>query len=259
MKLPCDIVQDLLPLYEDSLCSRATHEAVEEHLKECRNCGKQHTAVQEFHEPEVVAKPEQEKKATAKSFKKIRNRWIASIIVILLLIPAGYLGWGQYQETGPCFTNLNDLYIADRFMNALTDGDYKRAFGYLNIEGQCESWAKDTFIPEIMENMEEDAWAIFSDFSTQVEEQTGGMKEYKFLSITPITEGQYRVYYNVVVDGETHRMEVDVSNGGIEAFHSGRSYLDDPWGKLEAWHYYLWEQYLEVSENWSWEEYYANN
>ena len=33
MKLPCDIVQDLLPLYEDDLCSQATREAVEEHLR----------------------------------------------------------------------------------------------------------------------------------------------------------------------------------------------------------------------------------
>ena len=106
MKLPCDIVQDLLPLYEDNLCSQATREAIEEHLRECETCGKQHTAVQELTEPEVVVEPKQEKKATAKSFKKIRNRWIASIVIILLLIPMGYLGWGQYQGSGPSFTNL---------------------------------------------------------------------------------------------------------------------------------------------------------
>ena len=34
MKLSCDIVQDLLPLYEDDLCSQATREAVEEHFRE---------------------------------------------------------------------------------------------------------------------------------------------------------------------------------------------------------------------------------
>lgn len=258
MKLPCEIVQDLLPLYEDDLCSQATREAVEQHLKECTTCGQQHTAVQVFHEPEVVVEPEQEKKATAKSFKKIRNRWIASILAILLLIPLGYLGWGQYQGTGLGFTNLNDLFIANRFMDALTAGDYQRAFGYLNIEGQRDAWAQDTFIPEIMENMEEDAWSIFSSLSTQFQEQMGGIQESKFLGISYITEGQYRVFYTIVVDGEVRNMEVDVSNGGVERFNSGGSYLYDPLGKLESWHYYLWKEYLEISENWSWEAYHAN-
>ena len=59
MKLSCDIVQDLLPLYEDDLCSQATREAVEEHLRECETCGKQHTAVQELTEPANVKKKPQ--------------------------------------------------------------------------------------------------------------------------------------------------------------------------------------------------------
>lgn len=38
MKLSCEIIQDLLPLYEEKLCSEASREAVEEHLKECSIC-----------------------------------------------------------------------------------------------------------------------------------------------------------------------------------------------------------------------------
>lgn len=34
----CKIVQDLLPLYADNLCSPETKEFVEEHLKECEDC-----------------------------------------------------------------------------------------------------------------------------------------------------------------------------------------------------------------------------
>ena len=34
----CSIIRDLLPLYEEQLCSKETAELVEEHLKECIEC-----------------------------------------------------------------------------------------------------------------------------------------------------------------------------------------------------------------------------
>ncbi len=36
----CEIVRDLLPLYEDGLCSEESRKAVEEHLKTCEACRK---------------------------------------------------------------------------------------------------------------------------------------------------------------------------------------------------------------------------
>ena len=36
----CEIVRDLLPLYEDGLCSEESRGAVEEHLKTCEACRK---------------------------------------------------------------------------------------------------------------------------------------------------------------------------------------------------------------------------
>ena len=38
MKLSCDVINDLLPLYHDEVCSEATKKIVEEHLKECETC-----------------------------------------------------------------------------------------------------------------------------------------------------------------------------------------------------------------------------
>ncbi|MBQ6886601.1 MAG: zf-HC2 domain-containing protein [Lachnospiraceae bacterium] len=37
-KYNCDIIQDLLPLYQDSICSDASKSMVEEHLEECPSC-----------------------------------------------------------------------------------------------------------------------------------------------------------------------------------------------------------------------------
>lgn len=47
MKLDCEIIKDLLPLYIDNVCSEASKTAVEEHLKECESCGKELEAMKD--------------------------------------------------------------------------------------------------------------------------------------------------------------------------------------------------------------------
>lgn len=38
MENKCEIIRDLLPLYRDNVCSEASGELVEEHLKTCEGC-----------------------------------------------------------------------------------------------------------------------------------------------------------------------------------------------------------------------------
>ena len=38
MKISCDVVTDLLPLYHDGVCSQSTKKLVTEHLEECESC-----------------------------------------------------------------------------------------------------------------------------------------------------------------------------------------------------------------------------
>ena len=38
MKVTCKVIQDLLPLYVDGVCSPDTAALVEEHLKDCASC-----------------------------------------------------------------------------------------------------------------------------------------------------------------------------------------------------------------------------
>ena len=38
MKLPCKVIEDLLPLYQDGVCSGESRKLVEEHLLECADC-----------------------------------------------------------------------------------------------------------------------------------------------------------------------------------------------------------------------------
>ena len=40
MKITCNIIEDLLPLYIDDMVSEDSRQLVEEHLKECASCRK---------------------------------------------------------------------------------------------------------------------------------------------------------------------------------------------------------------------------
>lgn len=38
MRMPCDLIQDLLPLYHDQVCSQTSRKVVEDHLQDCPAC-----------------------------------------------------------------------------------------------------------------------------------------------------------------------------------------------------------------------------
>lgn len=250
MKLPCDIVQDLLPLYQDDLCSQATREAVEEHLRECETCGKQHAAVQELTEPEVEVKPKQEKKAAAKSFKKIRNRWIASIIIILLLIPVLYLGVGQVRGVGPSFSNLRQIYLGNRFMQCMEAGDYEEAFEYLNVEDTKQRWLEEGYIPtERLENLEEDTRSRFLELAEELE-QAGGIQNVQYVGVIgPVEQfvgsDEYSIWFTAEYKGMERQIILWMTKDGVESGHAELR-LTDPLEAMMSWNYTMYNQYTGV-------------
>ncbi len=78
MMLPCDMIEDLLPLYADDCCSAASRRAVEEHLADCPKCREGLKAMQ-TQLPVVEAG---EKKPT-----RVRQ-WKASLLQSALLFAA---------------------------------------------------------------------------------------------------------------------------------------------------------------------------
>ena len=40
MKIPCDLIVDLLPLYMNNLCSEGSKAIIAEHLETCEKCNK---------------------------------------------------------------------------------------------------------------------------------------------------------------------------------------------------------------------------
>ena len=72
MKTDCRVIEDLIPLYLDGVCSVQTKELVEEHLGGCENCRK---LIEQVHPVNMIAPAGEDAvtdRTVKKAFKKIR-------------------------------------------------------------------------------------------------------------------------------------------------------------------------------------------
>lgn len=81
MNYPCKLIQDLLPLYHDGVCSAESREIIAEHLSDCAECSK---ALKEIRGAELVDVPADFVRETKKadSMKKIKRRLLRKQILI---------------------------------------------------------------------------------------------------------------------------------------------------------------------------------
>lgn len=90
MNIPCEIVQDLLPIYKDDVCSVQSRKAVDEHLQKCEDC-KSYLAYMndDFIENDFLEIAEKAKYATFKEIKKKLFRKNVMVTVISILFTVG--------------------------------------------------------------------------------------------------------------------------------------------------------------------------
>ena len=173
--------------------------------------------------------------------RKIKRRWIASILVVILLVPICFLTWGQYHGRGISFTNINEILIANSFLKDLKKGDYETAFSHMNIEPLKKEWLDEWFDEEKLKNFDDDAERVFCE-SASLLIDAGGIQDFEFLAVDRQPDS-YTVYYTVVVDGKEHALSMDITNDGIKSFFGAGSFINDPVAHFGAWSEYLWEEY----------------
>lgn len=139
MKISCEVMQDLLPLYADEVCTVATSELVNEHIAECEACKASLEHMKKIIPSDTqgieenLDLDENLKKGIKKAKKKTRlTACITTIMVIVLLV----LGVNEYFGWGVGFTNMDNIFYAYQFMNCIKNGDYEKA-----AEMQEESYA----------------------------------------------------------------------------------------------------------------------
>jgi hypothetical protein len=102
MKLPCSVIQDLLPLYHDNICGAESRALVDEHLKECEACKTLLSEIDKELEAPRSAKEE------AKPLKAIQSAWKKSnkkafikgtliAVILCAVLIGGYIGLTQWK------------------------------------------------------------------------------------------------------------------------------------------------------------------
>lgn len=261
----CDIIQDLLPLYIDSCCHPGSRELVEEHLKTCPACQKVYGEMTgdipapEAPQPEPAPDPtpeEKKEKSFRKGMKKIRRRWITSLIVMVILVPFVLLGINQARGFGLCYTNLHEFYLANAFLGRMKAGDYEGAAEYINREEVRERYLFSWFTEEEMANFDQDVTDTFVA-AAQGYTELGGLSDYRYhwggyaaaYQCSESFDGVpiYQFSFTLTIGGVEYRAVLDAGKDGVEACWI----YDNPMGgpqqlnAINTWEHTLWEEYVE--------------
>jgi hypothetical protein len=123
MKTSCGIIRDLLPIYNDNVCSKESRELVEEHIKDCQECKSE----LEKYNIEIKGVNYMNQKANieeAKPINTIAKKWKRDKKVSFLL------GTGIVSILGCVFSilayHLSPNYIAE-------DGMLVESFGFIPL------------------------------------------------------------------------------------------------------------------------------
>lgn len=254
MRTSCKIIEDLLPIYHDGICSDESGALVEEHLKECPDCGRILASLRGEIELEK-ADPADDLKPLADIQQRItrekkrcgrRNAVIAAVLVIIL-IPLFCLGWNQFRQSGICFTNIYEYRIGNEFMKLLADGSYEEAYEYIDIDKIREQWRRTWFDEEKLVDLKSDGKAMFCAYGQKLEE-AGGIDDYEYVGISKCMIDEqggvwYRLVFNIQIGNRTETFHVDASQGGVYTFGGGGNFIDDPLTQFSMWSEYLWQDY----------------
>ncbi|MBR2482043.1 MAG: zf-HC2 domain-containing protein [Oscillospiraceae bacterium] len=103
MNISCHVIEDLLPLYHDGVCSEESRALVEEHLSRCEACAALHRKMSG--EEETVAVDDTAAlQSIQKEWKKSRGKalWRGVIAATLVLSVIAYaLSWVDTFKTVP--------------------------------------------------------------------------------------------------------------------------------------------------------------
>lgn len=145
IELDCEIIQDLLPLYEENYCSEQSKILVEEHLKECKVCQEK---LENFRKEisTTMIQEDIDEKIIKKGMRKIKRIKIIGISVLLVCLSFLFIiiPVRNYQRgRGITYANLKELYMTRKFMEAIKSKNYDKAYKYLNIRYEYDRYIEE--------------------------------------------------------------------------------------------------------------------
>lgn len=113
MKIQCEIIRDILPLYAEDMVSQPTRDMVDEHLEECKECTNELSSLRKQDAP-----AESGMKALKRVKNTIRRRSLLAVMAAIFLIATLLLG-GALMLDAPIYLSADQ---AIESVEALEDG-----------------------------------------------------------------------------------------------------------------------------------------
>lgn len=130
MKITCDVIEDLLPLYVDDVASGDSRALIEEHLNECESCRKTLENMREGYELESVEKEspgQDDKMVILRLKKKIWKRILTAVAITAALAALVYI-WNYFYYDYSVYVDYEDsgVYVENGFLYEPIDlnGEY---------------------------------------------------------------------------------------------------------------------------------------
>jgi len=242
MKLPCKVIEDMLPMYYDKVCSEESAALIEEHLKDCPHCSHILSELRaDIDIPEKNVDDIKPLKKLQKRYLKMRMRWLMAIAAILLLFPVA-LFFGNRQSERPVeFTKKEAIAYTNAFMDCLVEKDYAKAYTYWNIEEEKRDLLSGgLFTDEDLANFDADGLKKFCEGGEWLE-SWGGITDVQFVKISDASYNnrhgteEYLVSYTFRFNGKEEGFGIGLTKDGIDHISSGDGLIRHPLSHLTLW------------------------
>ena len=255
MKLSCKVIEDMLPMYYDSICSEESTTLIEEHLKDCPHCN--HILLKlrsDMAIPKKAMDDIKPLKKIQKSYKKMRIHWLVAIFAIMLLIPIAFLVGNEHgtkNEHPVEFSKEEAIAYANSFMTNLVEKNYAKAYACWDIEEEKRDLLSgNLFVEEDLEDFEADGLKKFCDGGEKLE-SWGGITDFQFIEISDASYSNrygtehYLLSYIISFDEKEERFYVNLSKNGIDSISSGDSLIRHPLSHLTLWVQWVVDDYKD--------------
>lgn len=194
MKITCNVIEDLLPLYADDVLSNDSRQLVDVHLKTCYKCQNELRKTKDdilspVSDQANDAHPDDEWKALRNLKHKIRSRRILTAVVVAVVVFFAAIGFDQYYYFYERYVPFekSGLYIEDNklFCTRSTDGRLK---AYLSPDQTVEFICMGESLYARRTYKETDMIHLVRDFDEIWTGESEGMG-------TAVTDELKKVYY----------------------------------------------------------------
>lgn len=141
MNYPCDLIQDLLPLYHDGVCSKESVEIIEKHLSECAVCKECLADLGETDKLIIIpenAEHEMKKAASFQAVKKkmFRKQILIAVLSVVLLSALLVAVIGVLKNTEQIITYEDNISVSmmDDSLVARLEGNFAYSYQIKRVE-----------------------------------------------------------------------------------------------------------------------------